>query len=113
MENEKADRLADEGRRKNAAPVVDMQIPRNLWIPGVKLKTITQSSAYRIIRAQKVETAAYEEALDRLTTDKNLVYAQDGNRLQRGRKKPHPSSRSGGQSETRAYPEASPSSSGW
>ncbi|KAJ7839277.1 hypothetical protein B0H13DRAFT_1650266, partial [Mycena leptocephala] len=42
-----------------------------------KLKTITQSSAYRIIRMQKMESAAYQETLDRPTTSKNTVYAQD------------------------------------
>ncbi|KAJ7858875.1 hypothetical protein B0H13DRAFT_2356350 [Mycena leptocephala] len=75
--NERADRLADEGRQKNDSPIVDMQIPREILIPGAKLKNITQSSVYRMIRAQNMEKVSYQEALDRRNTLKNLVYAQD------------------------------------
>jgi ribonuclease HI len=63
--NEMADRLTDEGRKKDVLPIVDLHIPRAVLVPGVKLKKMTQSSAYKIIRAQKMVTAKYQEALDR------------------------------------------------
>jgi ribonuclease HI len=75
--NEKADRLADEGRLKDSSPIVDLGIPRNLLVPGAKLKNITQSLAYRIIRDQKMDKPAYQEALDRHTTARNLICARD------------------------------------
>ncbi|KAJ7908026.1 hypothetical protein B0H13DRAFT_2233360 [Mycena leptocephala] len=38
---------------------------------------MTQSSTYKIIRAQKMDTAKYQEALDRHSTTRNIIYAQD------------------------------------
>jgi hypothetical protein len=65
------------------APIIDKHIPHYLFVPGIKLKTLTQSLAYKIIRAQKMESAAYQEALDRDTTSKNIIYvcARCSNRL--------------------------------
>ncbi|KAJ7615152.1 hypothetical protein DFH06DRAFT_919230, partial [Mycena polygramma] len=75
--NEQADRLADKGRQNAASPVVDMTIPRAVLVPGVKLNSITQSLAYRIIRAQNMDRPKHQELLDRRDTTKNIVYAQD------------------------------------
>ncbi|KAJ7676734.1 ribonuclease H-like protein [Mycena polygramma] len=75
--NEMADQLADEGRQKDVQPIIDMQIPRSVLVPGVKLSKMTQSSAYKIIRAQEMDKAKYQEALDRHSTSRNMIYAQD------------------------------------
>jgi hypothetical protein len=75
--NEWADILADEGRLKDVSPAIDLTIPRALLIPGVKLWSITQSLAYKIIRKHTMEKPNYQEALDRRTTIRNMVYAQD------------------------------------
>ncbi|KAJ7679447.1 ribonuclease H-like protein [Mycena polygramma] len=75
--NEMADRLADEGRQQVTQPIVDLHIPREVLVPGVKLKVLTQSSAYKIIRTQTMDTPKYQEALDRHATARNMIYAQD------------------------------------
>jgi hypothetical protein len=36
-----ADRLADEGRKKDTQPVVDLHIPQSVLVPGIKLKKMT------------------------------------------------------------------------
>ncbi|KAJ6475181.1 hypothetical protein DFH09DRAFT_1379831 [Mycena vulgaris] len=72
-----ADKLADQGRQEDAAPIVDLNIPRSVLVPGVKLRGITQLSAYKLIRAQKMKRPQYQEALDRTATVRNIIYAQD------------------------------------
>ncbi|KAJ7127904.1 hypothetical protein C8R44DRAFT_873674 [Mycena epipterygia] len=75
--NERADVLADEGRLKDEAPIVDYNITREYLVPGVKLRNITQSLAYKIIREQTMDKPSYQEALDRRTTTRNMTYTQD------------------------------------
>jgi hypothetical protein len=53
--NEGADRLAAEDADKVTQDVIDTHIDRSLLLPGAKVKCMTQSLAYKIIRAQAVD----------------------------------------------------------
>ncbi|KAJ7914968.1 hypothetical protein B0H13DRAFT_2458326 [Mycena leptocephala] len=64
-------------RKKDTQSIIDLHIPRLVLVPGVKLNKMTQSSAYKLIRAQKMDTEKYQEALDRHTTTRNIIYVQD------------------------------------
>ncbi|KAF9266931.1 hypothetical protein L218DRAFT_857161, partial [Marasmius fiardii PR-910] len=70
--NEMADRLADEGRRKNDADVIDVTIPEDLIVPGAKLSSLTQALAYRAIKEAKTRTKRYQKATDRKKTERNV-----------------------------------------
>ncbi|KAH7909128.1 ribonuclease H-like protein, partial [Hygrophoropsis aurantiaca] len=47
--NEEADKLADEGSKKNTDDQITTEIPKNFIIQGAKLETITQRLAYEAI----------------------------------------------------------------
>ncbi|KAA1476630.1 ribonuclease H-like protein, partial [Dentipellis sp. KUC8613] len=53
--NEKADRKADEGARKDEPDDLDLHIPDNFNLEGAKLSTISQSLAYKGIRERKTK----------------------------------------------------------
>jgi ribonuclease HI len=74
--NEGADKLAGEGAEKDTQDVIDTHIEQALLIPGAKLQKMTQSLAYKIIRGQKLDEPAYQEALDRTATARNMAFAQ-------------------------------------
>ncbi|KAJ3998742.1 ribonuclease H-like protein [Lentinula boryana] len=74
--NEKADELANAGRQKDEEDLIDLTIPRNLRVTGIKLNTITQSLAYARIREELTESERYEKATNRTSTAKNLRLAK-------------------------------------
>ncbi|KAJ3715748.1 hypothetical protein C8R42DRAFT_583287 [Lentinula raphanica] len=74
--NEKADELAEVGRQKTEEDLIDLTIPKELRVTGVKLNTITQSLAYARIREELAESDAYEKATHRTNTTKNLMLAK-------------------------------------
>jgi ribonuclease HI len=74
--NEGADKLAGAGCRKDQPDLINMQLPKNLILPGAKLNAMTQSLAYKIIRQRKMKTDTYQEALDRKATRRNMAYAK-------------------------------------
>jgi ribonuclease HI len=53
-----------------------MQLPTNLILLGAKVKAMTQSLAYKIIRQWKMRTDTYQEALDWKATIRNMAYAK-------------------------------------
>ena len=54
--NEGADKLAAEGCQKpEGSDLIDMHIPADYLLPGAKLANITQSTAYKIIRQNKIK----------------------------------------------------------
>jgi ribonuclease HI len=57
--------------------MINMHIPKQYLLAGAKLASMTQSKAYKIIKQCKTLTPAYQEALDRYATTRNLMYAQD------------------------------------
>ncbi|KAJ6485452.1 hypothetical protein C8R47DRAFT_980195 [Mycena vitilis] len=76
--NEAADKLAAEGCKKpEGSDLIDMHIPTCYLVPGAKLSSMTQSTAYKIIRQDKIDAPDYQAALDRYATSRNIVYAQD------------------------------------
>ncbi|KAL0059957.1 hypothetical protein AAF712_013253 [Marasmius tenuissimus] len=74
--NERADKLADEGRQKSNPDPIDMSIPPEFRVPGAKLKEITQSLAYKGIRLKKQTSKREQEARDRKKTRKHMRKAQ-------------------------------------
>jgi ribonuclease HI len=74
--NEAADRLADRERLNPSPDMIDMTIREDLVLLGAKLQVMTQSLAYKIIRQRRAETMAYQEALDRPATRRNMSLAQ-------------------------------------
>src|ERR1700761_5030757 len=46
-------------------------------LTGIKLQKVTQSLSSKIIRTRTMEKPQYREALDRRTTARNTIYAQD------------------------------------
>ncbi|KAJ3738305.1 hypothetical protein EV360DRAFT_58207 [Lentinula raphanica] len=74
--NEKADELADLGRQKDKEDLIDLTIPREFRLTGVKLNTITQSLAYKRIKEELAESDAYEKATHRVRTTENLMLAK-------------------------------------
>ncbi|KAH7870269.1 uncharacterized protein C8R40DRAFT_1057348 [Lentinula edodes] len=66
--NEKADSLAMEGRLKEEADEIDLEIDPDIRISGAKLKCISQSLAQKFIRQKKMKTKAYQNALNRRAT---------------------------------------------
>ncbi|EPQ51387.1 hypothetical protein GLOTRDRAFT_15264, partial [Gloeophyllum trabeum ATCC 11539] len=51
--NEAADALAREGAEKDQPDEIDLTVPANFALPGVKLSALTQHLAYEAIRARK------------------------------------------------------------
>ncbi|KAJ7671504.1 RnaseH-domain-containing protein [Mycena polygramma] len=74
--NEKADMLAGEGSRKSEEDEIDVEAFTSLVLPGAKLKAMTQSKAYKIIRKLKMERESYRDMLDRRATTQNLAIAK-------------------------------------
>ncbi|KAJ3818263.1 ribonuclease H-like protein [Lentinula raphanica] len=74
--NEKADELANTGRQKGYEDMIDLTIPRELRVTGMKLSTITQSLAYKRIKEELAESDTYEKATHRTRTMKNLLLAK-------------------------------------
>ncbi|KAJ3875235.1 hypothetical protein F5051DRAFT_462140 [Lentinula edodes] len=66
--NEKADSLAMEGRLKEEADEIDLEIDPDIRISGAKLKCISQSLAQKFICQKKMKTKAYQNALNRRAT---------------------------------------------
>lgn len=76
--NKGADKLAALGCEKpEGADLIDMHIDQEYLLPGAKLASITQSTAYKIIQQSKMDTAPYQESLDRYKMHCNMIYAQD------------------------------------
>ncbi|KAJ7736386.1 hypothetical protein DFH07DRAFT_986186 [Mycena maculata] len=75
--NEGADRLADRGARKRREDDIDMRIPNNLVVHGAKFSMMTQSLAYKIIRQRRMKRPAYQAALKRRATVRNLALAKN------------------------------------
>ncbi|CAK5280006.1 unnamed protein product [Mycena citricolor] len=75
--NEAADRLADAGRQKENADIIDTCVDKSLILPGAKLKAMTQSTVYKIIRRNKMRTDKYQDALERKATKRNMETAQE------------------------------------
>jgi len=74
--NEGADKLAGEASRKEETDEINMTIRPDLILPGAKLKSMTQSTAYKIIRTQKMIKPKYREALNRRATVRNMALAK-------------------------------------
>ncbi|KAJ3724920.1 ribonuclease H-like domain-containing protein [Lentinula guzmanii] len=74
--NERADELANAGRQKNEEDLIDLTIPRDLRVTGMKLNTITQSMAYAKIREELIDSEGYEKATHQTSTMKNLHLAK-------------------------------------
>ncbi|KAF8869204.1 hypothetical protein CPB85DRAFT_1241638 [Mucidula mucida] len=71
--NEGADELAGSASRRDIPDIVDLTIPPELWMRGAKLKALTQTSAYKIIRKWKMQSDTYQEKLDRKRTEENII----------------------------------------
>ncbi|KAJ7023633.1 hypothetical protein C8F04DRAFT_969939 [Mycena alexandri] len=74
--NEGADRMVAEGCAKTQPDLIDLQIDKSFLLPGAKLKCLTQSLAYKIIRQKKMDEPQYQELLDRRATSRNMTHAQ-------------------------------------
>ncbi|KAF8826131.1 hypothetical protein HHX47_DHR6000405 [Lentinula edodes] len=57
-----------EGRLKEEADEIDLEIDPDIRISGAKLKCISQSLAQKFIRQKKMKTKAYQNALNRRAT---------------------------------------------
>jgi ribonuclease HI len=76
--NEAADKKAKEGQEKaDNSDIVDLTIPCEIRVSGAKLNTLTQSMAYKAIRALKSCSPDYLEALARPATEVNLERARE------------------------------------
>ncbi|KAK7027003.1 hypothetical protein R3P38DRAFT_3315443 [Favolaschia claudopus] len=64
-------------KRKDVPDLIEAQLPPNLILPGAKLKLMSQSLAYKIIRRKKMNTFVYQDALDRWDTRKNITQAHE------------------------------------
>jgi ribonuclease HI len=74
--NEAADALVGGGSLKPDEDVINASAPMSLILPGAKLKTMTQSKAYKIIRKLKMEKPATQDLLKRPATKANMALAQ-------------------------------------
>jgi ribonuclease HI len=74
--NEAADTLAGEGSLKPDEDVINASAQMSLILPGSKLKAITQSKAYKIIRQLKMEKPVIRDLLKRPATRTNMALAQ-------------------------------------
>jgi ribonuclease HI len=74
--NEAADILAGEGSRKPDEDVIVDTADAALLLPGAKLKAMTQSLAYKIIRKIKMDKPSYKALLERRATMQNMELAQ-------------------------------------
>ncbi|KAJ3817970.1 ribonuclease H-like domain-containing protein, partial [Lentinula raphanica] len=76
--NEKADRLANEGRQKTQPDEIDLSIERTFKLTGAKLKTITQSLAQKFIRRRKMQSQTYQKAIRRRDTQTAIEQTKAG-----------------------------------
>ncbi|KAJ6478471.1 hypothetical protein C8R47DRAFT_984078 [Mycena vitilis] len=53
-----------------------MKVHAELTLPGVKLRALTQSLAYKMIRKVKMNDPKYQKKLARISTKRNLEYAR-------------------------------------
>ncbi|KAJ7122676.1 hypothetical protein C8R43DRAFT_1099003 [Mycena crocata] len=74
--NEAADALAAEGSAITTPDAMDVSANPIYVLPGAKLQTMTQSSAYKIIRKIKMNRESYQAKLARKATLKNMELAQ-------------------------------------
>jgi ribonuclease HI len=74
--NEAADILAGEGSHKTTEDAINTDAYAALFLPGAKLKAMTQAKAYKIIRKLKMEGTSYRELLDRRATATNMALAK-------------------------------------
>ncbi|KAJ7149881.1 hypothetical protein C8R43DRAFT_1192432, partial [Mycena crocata] len=74
--NDGADALAGRGAKKPLEDIIDMHIPVRLVLPGAKLRIMSQSLAYKIIKQKKMSTPAYQKALNRRATRQNMAYVK-------------------------------------
>ncbi|KAJ4463450.1 hypothetical protein C8R41DRAFT_898810 [Lentinula lateritia] len=74
--NEKADQLAKEGSEKSHTDTINMTIPPPLQISGMKLNKLMQATAYKAIQHRKMNTRAYQNALNRKATKVNIGRAK-------------------------------------
>ncbi|KAJ7872909.1 hypothetical protein B0H13DRAFT_2236247 [Mycena leptocephala] len=74
--NEGADILAGEGSRKPTEDAINTDAYAALFLPGAKLKAMSQAKAYKIIRKLKMEGTSYRELLDRRATATNMALAK-------------------------------------
>ncbi|KAK0468647.1 hypothetical protein IW261DRAFT_1345964, partial [Armillaria novae-zelandiae] len=73
--NEGADRLAGMTSIWQDTDLVDTTIPPELRTRGAKLSTLTQATAYKIIRKLKQQSNEYQDKLDQTSTNHNLTLA--------------------------------------
>jgi ribonuclease HI len=71
--NEAADTLAGEGILKPDEDMINVSAQMAQILPGAKLKAITQSKAYQIIRKLKMEKPATQDLLRRPPTKANMA----------------------------------------
>jgi ribonuclease HI len=74
--NEAADALAGKGSLKPDEDIINASARMDLILPGAKLKAMTQSKAYKIIRKLKMEKPTTQELLRRPATKVNMALAQ-------------------------------------
>jgi ribonuclease HI len=74
--NEAADALAGEGRLKPDEDIINASARMDLILPGAKLKAMTQSKAYKIIRKLRMEKPGTQDLLRRPATKVNMALAQ-------------------------------------
>ncbi|PBK86318.1 hypothetical protein ARMGADRAFT_940913 [Armillaria gallica] len=82
--NEGADQLARIASEKTVPDLIDLTIPPELRTLEAKLATMTQATAFKIIRKMKMQTETYQDKLDRRDTNHNvrLALAAAGERCQ-------------------------------
>ncbi|KAJ3834377.1 hypothetical protein F5878DRAFT_589510, partial [Lentinula raphanica] len=74
--NEIADHLASEGRQKAHPDEINLEIPPNLKLTGLKLKSITQSLAEKALKIKKKRVPSYRKKLERRATRCNIGRTQ-------------------------------------
>ncbi|KAF9522430.1 hypothetical protein CPB83DRAFT_822857 [Crepidotus variabilis] len=77
--NEGADKAAEAGRTKPAnSDDINTEIRRSLGLPGAKLRTLTQGSAYRAIREIRMKEPRHKISIERPSTLRNMKTAMEG-----------------------------------
>ncbi|KAJ7336104.1 hypothetical protein DFH08DRAFT_965009 [Mycena albidolilacea] len=77
IRNEGADRMADEGARKDAPDEVNMEIPPELKLTGAKLSAMTQSLAYKAIRERKMKKKLKKRERTKANMERAKAEAED------------------------------------
>ncbi|KAJ7133770.1 ribonuclease H-like domain-containing protein [Mycena crocata] len=77
IRNEGADRKADEGTRKTEPDEVKLDVPPTLRVTGAKLATMTQSLAYKAIRASKMKSKLKKRTRTKINIEKAKAEAED------------------------------------